>query len=445
MAKKIIMPKLDMTMEEGEISSWFVKEGDTVKKGEPLFEVLSEKAAIEVESTAKGTVLKILSEAGDVVPVAATVAVIGKAGEDYSEVLGGGAEPVVESAAQSVEEDQTVEEAKVAETIKEVSSRVESGGKIPSTPAAKTLASEKDVEMSAVKPNEEGVVRKQQVEDHLKIADEGDSRKMTPLARKMAQDLDVDVANIDSDRHRLYSDDIKMAIEGQTPVTAGKKLTGIRKISAQRLTEVWQSTPMVTSTVEVDVTGALELCQRLNEKITEDNVRINITDVLIKIMALALEKNPEANISVIGDDIIEHQSVNISVAVSIEGGLTVPVIRDANKKGFIEINKEKKRLAVLAKSGGLKPDDFKGGCMTISNIGMFGVDIFTPILNMPESSILGVGRIAKKPVVVDDEIVIRPMMWLSHTFDHRALDGVPAMRLLGTIRDMIEEPDLLLL
>ncbi|MBV1758415.1 MAG: 2-oxo acid dehydrogenase subunit E2, partial [Dethiosulfatibacter sp.] len=217
-------------------------------------------------------------------------------------------------------------------------------------------------------------------------------------------------------------------------------LTGIRKISANKLTSIWQNVTMVTLTVEVDVSKIIELCNRLNSISESRSNQINMTDVLIKIMGMALVEHPKANVSLIDGMLIEHQDINISVAVALDEGLIVPVIKRVDQKGLLEINGEKRRLIEKAKNGSLNKDELTGGCMTISNIGMLGADIFTPILNSPESHILGLGRVNKKPVVVEDEIVIRPMMWLSHTFDHRALDGVPAMKLLASIRDMIEEP-----
>ncbi len=424
MAKKIIMPKLDMTMEEGEISTWFVKEGDTVKKGDAIFEVLSEKAAIEVESTAKGIILKIIHQEGEVVKVTETVAIVGKSGEDYADLL---EDKIIEVKMVS-------DEIAVSETTQAVS---RSTGKVPATPAAKSIAIENNIDLSEVPMNAQGVIRKQQVENH--IADlQSNKTKSTALAKKLAEEYDVNLSDVSCEGSRIYSDDVLSLVNQEAPVAT--KLQGIHKMSANKLTKVWQNVPMVTLTVEVDVSELITLCERVNAKINEDGVRINMTDVFIKIMGLALVDNPKANVSLQEDMLIQHNDVNISVAVATEEGLTVPVIKDVNHKGLIEINREKRLLAGKAKNGTLTKDDFKGGRMTISNIGMLGVDVFTPILNAPESHIIGIGRVKEKPVVVKGEITIRPMMWISHTFDHRALDGVPAMKVLASIRDMIEEP-----
>jgi len=261
---------------------------------------------------------------------------------------------------------------------------------------------------------------------------------MISLAKKVAKEYDVNLSDVSFEGSRIYSDDVLSQVNHEVPVAT--KLQGIQKMSANKLTKVWQNVPMVTLTVEVDVSELITLCERVNVKINEDGVRINMTDVFIKIMSLALVENPKANVSLQDDMLIQHKDINISVAVATDEGLTVPVIKNVNHKGLIEINREKRLLAGKAKNGTLTKEDFKGGRMTISNIGMLGVDVFTPILNAPESHIIGIGRVKKKPVVVNDEIVIRPMMWISHTFDHRALDGVPAMKVLASIRDMIEEP-----
>lgn len=436
MAKKIIMPKLDMTMEEGEISSWLIKEGDQIVKGQPIFEVLSEKANFEIDSTAKGTVLKILYNEGDTVKVANPVAIVGKPGEDYSNLL----EQGETNAGTDATSDEVDEKAPI--DTKATSFSSENDGKTAATPAAKTLAVSADISLSSVRPNEQGVVRKAQVESYL---DSLTKTKSTPLAKKMAEEYNIDLSTISGDQSRIYSGDV-MAHMSETPVAPieGEALRGIRKLSAKRLTETWQQVPMVTSTVEVDMFEALKMCQTINDRKKESDPKINVTDVLIKVMGVALKKVPEANIALVDGKIYHYTNANVSVAVAIEGGLTVPVIKDADQKGFLQINQEKRLLAQKAKEGTLTKEELSGGCMTISNIGMFGVDIFTPIINTPESTILGVGRINKKPVVIeDDQIVVRPMMWLSLTFDHRALDGVPAMKLLGSIRDMIEAPNLL--
>lgn len=438
MAKVIIMPKLDMTMEEGEISSWLVKEGDEVRKGDPLFEVISEKAVIEVESIVKGTVLKIICAEGQTAAVTSAVAIVGKPGEDISSLLGN---EMPTQAIAAVEEND-IADVKTVSNEKRIVANSNENGKVAATPAAKTLASKENIDLINVETNEQGNIRKQQVKDYL----ETDAKvKSTPLATKIARDNDIDISEIGSDKSRIYSEDVLKHIKPTLDIEQkGEKLKGINKITAERLTKVWQTIPMVTDTVEVDISKVQELCERFNSKFADDGTKINITDVLIKIMAAALRKNPKTNVSLQDGYLITNTDINISVAVSIEDGLTVPVLKNVDRMGLAEINKAKKDLAIKAREGRLNPDELVDGSMTISNIGMFGVDIFTPLINMPESSILGIGRINKKPVVVNDEIVIRPMMWLSHTFDHRAFDGVPAMKLLGSIRDMIEDPDLLI-
>lgn len=382
--------------------------------------------------------------------VAEVVAIVGKPGEDYASLLpnhnGDG----------NVVEDLTLDSSTAEDiNLQDSKAGIISGSnndKIASTPAAKTLARNEDISLNDVESNENGVVRKQQVKDYIESQTE-EKIKTTPLAKKIAEEKGIDLKEVQSDKNRIYSEDVNLAIESlieeskSQDSSGGEKLKGIRKISAQRLTETWQQVPMVTASIEVDVTNMLALCERINAKIDSEDVRINMTDALIKFMAMALAKNPDANVALIKDLLYKHDEVNISVAVAIDGGLTVPVIRNVDKKGLIEINKEKRALVKQAKAGTLKAESLSGGSMTISNIGMFGVDVFTPpIINMPESTILGIGRIVKKPVVVQDEIVIRPMMWLSLTFDHRALDGgVPAMTLLGSIRDMIEDTDMMIL
>ena len=207
--------------------------------------------------------------------------------------------------------------------------------------------------------------------------------------------------------------------------------------------KAWATIPMVTNSIELDMTEALKLCNWLNDRYARQQMNIGITDVMIKVLAFAMENNPDANVRLERDRLRCLPSVDIGMAAATDSGLIVPVLRDVNQKSLFEINREKKELSRLAREGRLSLEYMGGASTTLSNMGGYRAEMFTPIINPPESCIFGTGTLKKKAVVIDDEIVVRPMMWLNFTYDHRILDGAQAAKLLNTVKDVTELPSLM--
>ncbi|MGQ9459858.1 MAG: dihydrolipoamide acetyltransferase family protein [Candidatus Bathyarchaeaceae archaeon] len=380
MATKILMPRLSLTMKEGTVVQWFKKEGDMVEKGEPLVEVLSEKATYDVEAPASGVLRKILAEEGTDVPVGETLGVITAPDEELPEIEVAAAPPAVEA-----EEAVAVPERKVEERIER---------RVIATPAAKRLAREYDINLTQIRGS----------------GPDG----------------------------RIVEEDVKRLIEG-TRITPQVRevipLTGIRKTAAERVSLSAQTAPQSTITMEVDMSKAAEL---------REKVGVSYTDMLVKAAAKALTEHPIINSTLEKEQIKIFADINIGVAVATGMGLIVPVIHNANRKSLTEISSRLKELAEKAKQSKLAKEELTGGTFTITNLGMYGVDIFTPIINPPETAILGVGRVAEKPIVVDKQIVVRPLMQLSLTFDHRVVDGAPAAEFLQKVKQNLENPEALL-
>ena len=281
--------------------------------------------------------------------------------------------------------------------------------------------------------------------------------KASPLARRLAKEHGVDLSSIvgSGPDGRVVRDDVLQAsaTAAEVPVVETPALQeatevipmgGIREIIAERMTMSLQTNASVTLHTEVDATGFVELRGMLNDKLQAKEVSLTYTDLLVKVVANALGEHPRLNATLTDEGIHLLPEINIGVAVALEDGLVVPVVRNADKERLSEISEQVRDFAERARSNQLTPGELQGGTFTITNLGNFGIDAFTPIINPPESAILGVGRILKKPVVQDDEIVVRSMLTLSLTFDHRVVDGAPASQFLQTVSSYIQDPYLLL-
>jgi pyruvate dehydrogenase E2 component (dihydrolipoamide acetyltransferase) len=390
------MPKLGLTMTEGTVVNWLKNEGDTVEKGEELVEILTEKITNVAEAPASGILKKILVGPGETAKVSEPIGIIAAPGEEI-EAPAAPAERAVPAAETAT---QAAEPAK----------------RIKASPAAKKLAEEHGIALADIEGTGPGgrITR----EDVLKAV-ESKEAKPEPAAPVT-----------------------------EAAKTEGKRvpLAGMRKVIAQRMAESARTAPHVTVDMEVDMSQATAFRKSLNAVATESiGGKVSFTDIIVKVVARALEDFPVINASLQEEEIVYHGEINVGVAVALEDGLIVPVIKNTNKLGIGAISQLVKELAEKARSGKLTPDEYKGGTFTVTNLGMFGVDSFTPIINPPESAILGVNRIQKKPVVVNDEIVIRPMMTLSLSFDHRLIDGSVAAQFLQRVKALLENPDLLLL
>ena len=428
MATKVLMPKLGLTMEEGIIVKWNFASGDTVQKGDILYELETDKMTNEVAADTDG-VLHIIHPEGAVVPVIETVGVIADAGEDISAYLGG--------APAAAEPEKAVQAAPIAAESGAMPAGKE-GGKVWASPKAKLVAAEKGINLSVVKgTGPQGLVVVRDLSGQLAAP------KASPMAVKVAADSGIPLESIQKDG-RIMKQDVLDRIPVAAPASGNVRrirMTAMRKAVAKNMTASWTTVPAVTYDMQADVT---ELAA-LKKVLEKSGQKISYTDILAKMTACALMAFPLMNSRIDGNEIVLHDYVNLGVAVALEDGLVVPVIAGADKKGIGEISAEIRQLAVMAREGRLTTEEMSGGTFTITNLGMFGMKSFSPIINLPESGILGVNTITETPVVVDGEIVIRPLITLSLTADHRTVDGAVAANFMKRLCELIENPWQLLL
>lgn len=457
MATKMVMPLLGQTMEEGTIIQWFKKEGDQIKAGEPLLEVLTDKVNMEVEAPQDGVLRKILANPDDIIPVKEPIAIIGTADEPIDELLAGGetqpvagaeaGAPAIEQPAPTVAEPSAPAPAEVASARAFEAPAPVGEGRVFASPAARRVAGEHGIDVSALAgkgtgPN--GRIVEKDVLDYVAAT------KATPLAEKVAADMGVQAGVVSGTGigGKVTSEDVrKAAAAALAPALAiGQTIpfAGIRKAVAQNVTASYQQAPHVTLNAEVDMTECVAFRNSIVKSIEERyGIRVSYTDIIVKAAARAIEDKPLANATLQGDQIVIHDQINIGVATAIEGGLVVPVVRNVTSKSIPQISKEIKELVARARAGQAGGDDFGGGTFTVTNLGAYGIDSFTPIITPGQSMILGVCRIAEKPAVVNGEIKIRSMMNLSLSFDHRIVDGAPAAEYLARLREILESPYLI--
>jgi pyruvate dehydrogenase E2 component (dihydrolipoamide acetyltransferase) len=396
MATTVIMPKLGLTMTEGTIEKWLKQEGDRVEKGELLVEIITEKINFQYEAPASGILRKIFHHEGEVVPVATPIAIIAEESEVIPE-------------AEAIKPEVLPEVIKPIAVQKEMEKPPE---RIFVSPIAKKIAHEKGIDLSSLKGS--GPMGRIVKIDVLRAAERVVGKETAPIA----------------------------------PSPYGKTipLKGIRRIIAKRMTESFQNIPHIYLSLEIDMTACLALREQLMEEIEKRaKVRLTLTDILVKVGASALKDHPIINSRIEGDQICLLEEINIGVAIALQDGLIVPVIRNADRKSLAEIATTLRDLTQKAREEKLSLEDVGGGTFTLSNMGMLGIDKFNAIINPPECSILGVGRTVEKPVVQGGEIKIKPMAWLSLSSDHRIVDGATAALFLNHIKKLLENPTLLLI
>lgn len=437
MANEIFMPKLSSTMEEGTILQWLKEEGDSVEIGEPLFEIMTDKINIEVESYEEGVFLKKYYEVDDVVPINTVLGYIGEPNEEVPDNP-----PTSDSDEEIKVEDTEPEEAVSEEKIEETE---EVSGKVRATPAARRVAFENDISINSVKGSgPKGRIHEKDVyayveEDHILI---------TPLAEKIAKEKGLDISKITGtgSRGKIEKSDVlhyadSIVIESSDGEAERIKVTGLRKIIGDKMVESTNKIPHVTLTSEVDMSKVMELRTDLLPVIEKQTgYRLSFTEIIVKTTAHTLKNHPIVNASLVGNEIVMNKQVNMGLAVAVDNGLIVPSIHNVTEKGLAELTRVTKTLGKKARDGDLTPAEMSGSSFTISNLGMYAIDAFSPIINPPETAILGVGRINKKPVVVDDSIEVKPMMVLSLSFDHRVFDGAPAAAFLTELKENLENP-----
>jgi len=458
MVTEIILPKLGQTMEDGAIVEWLKQEGDVIKRGDVLFTVESDKATLEVEATARGFLRKILVPAGETVTVLSAVALMTKtADEDMDGIaVSGAAGQAGEATAVHADTQLAKLETKPSRT-RPPDSGAADRGRIFASPRARNAAGAKGIDLALLAgTGPEGRIVERDVLAYLEAAP-----KITPVARRLAEQAGLDPRTLmgSGAGGRITKEDVEgalarrqaaMAPPALIPIvrpaeaTADVPMSGVRAVIARRMAESHQTTAPVTLTTEVDATEFVVARERLKERLAgELGFNIGYNDLLIKLVAKALREFPYMNSRLQGDSIRRLTGVHVALAVDTDRGLLVPVIRDADRKGLAECARELREVVARALEGKALPDELTGSTFTITNLGMHEIDAFTPIINLPEAAILGVGRIKPQPAVVDGQIAIRQMMWLSLTFDHRLVDGAPAARFLQRIKQIVEEPYLL--
>lgn len=451
MATKVILPMLGETMEEGTITKWLKQEGDQVEKGEPLLEVMTDKVNIEVEAPASGVLRKIIAEEEQTVPVMNSIAVIGTADEPIDDLLAAEA-PAEEPSAEPLAATREVPSRAPAGMAPQVPPA--SPSRVFISPRARRLAHEHDIPIEVLAGSgtgPQGRIVESDVQQFMAQAAEAERVKVTPLAARIAADQGIKLVGVTGTgtSGKITRDDVVAAsIAPAATATLEEKVipfTGMRKMVAENVARSAQTAPHVTLVAEVDMTEAIKLRQQILPEFEQKyGTRLSFTDLIVKAAALAIPGNPIVNGSLQGNEIHIPGEVNIGVAVALDDGLTVPVVRNADRKPLNQISSELKRLTEKARAGTLTSEELSGGTFTITNLGAYGVDAFTPIINPGQSAILGVCRIAEKPVALNGQVVIRAMMNLCMVFDHRVMDGVPAAQYLQSVKDLLESPHQLL-
>lgn len=400
MATEVKMPQLGLTMEEGTVTKWFKSEGDSVKAGEPIAEITTDKLTNEIDSEVDGVMLKIIAKVGEYIKVKGLLCVIGQPGETYQ---------VAESGPE-VKEEQIIE-APVQEVQVEQTQRK---GRIKISPFARKTADKLEIDYSNLMGSGPGgrIIQKD-------IIDASNRKPEESIVAKVEEKMiPLDVELMDGD--------------------TSEPLMGMRKVVAERMLRSYSQIPSVTQTMKIDVTKLVEFRKELNEG--REN-RISINDFIMKAVAKALKENRDVLVSFGGDKIIKRAHINLGMAVALDEGLIVPVIRDADRLSITELSSQAKDLALRAREGTLNLDEYSGSTFTISNMGMMGIESFTPIINQPDGAILGACEIQSELDMNDEgELYKKQVMRISMTFDHRLMDGAVAAKFKLSVKKLLENP-----
>ena len=415
MAKDILMPLLSPSMTEGTLVKWLKKEGDAVKSGDVLAEVETDKATMDLEAFDSGILRKILIQEGATVPVQSRIGIIGTKDEKIDESAPAAPAVPAASAAPAAAKEETKAPAPSTATAVAASG----GGRVKASPLAKKIAQEKGVALATLTGSGPG-----------------------------GRIVKTDVLNAPANGHVQGGGGSSIHALGPIAKEGSTKLTSIRSVIAKRLLESKTTIPHFYLEIEVDAKPLLDLRAQLNDSLGKSKppVKLSLNDFVLKAAAEAVRRVPAVNASFEGDSIRQFPDVQLAFAVAIADGLITPIIKEAQNKSLLQIGAEAKALAVKAKAGKLKPDEFQGGTFTVSNLGMLGIDRFSAIINPPQAAILAVGNIVKKPVVgANDEIIVGYRQSMTLSCDHRVVDGAVGAAYLKELRELIEKPSLLLL
>jgi pyruvate dehydrogenase E2 component (dihydrolipoamide acetyltransferase) len=401
MAQRIVIPRLGQTMTEGTVIRWLKEDGEIVNVNDDIFELEYDKSTAFVQAKKYG-ILRLLSEEGITAPVGETVAVI-------------------------LENDETLEDV--------ISKKPAS--QIPGISGASL--SKKQPEASLIKTNLVTALPN----DTVPEARNKRALKTSPLAKKIAKDLAVDIYSvIASDGKRITKKDVLTFVKTSKFNNKRREpLRGVRKIISERMTQSYFTYPTVTLTTDADMYEFMRYRDKFNEKHSGTDIKLTVTDLIVAAVARALRDHANINASIDGQEIVYHENINIGIAVNAKNGLVVPVVSRADTLKLESLTKKTKCLILMAREGTITDEDMKGGTFTVTNLGTEGIDAFNPIINYPESAILGVGRTIEKVVVLNGQITIRPKAIFSLTHDHRLIDGYPAAKFLRTIINYIENPE----
>jgi pyruvate dehydrogenase E2 component (dihydrolipoamide acetyltransferase) len=458
MATKVHMEALSPTMEEGQIVRWLKNQGDEIAEGDILAEIETDKATMELVARGAGVLRERFLDEGQTAAVGSVIAVIAGPDEDISELVpGGGAEPAP-SQEERDEPDQKADE----ESDEESEQAPEKASE-----KAPSKADDEASERPDAAPSPEAAGR----DDSAPAG----RIKASPLAKKLAQEAGLELGQVEGSGPggRITRRDIEAAIEGGRAASskaeakaaspaaapAGPRftqpsydgpeveeipVTQMRKTIAKRLVTSIGPVPTFYLTVDVDMTRVVEARERMNDHLEEQGLKVSVNDLLIKATAVALKRHPEVNSAWHDDHVKRYHRVHVGVAVAVEDGLITPVVRDADLKGAAQIGAEVRELAGRAREKKLQPDEYTGATFSISNLGMFGIEEFTAIINPPEAAILAVGQVEERVVVEDGEAFIAPRMKMTMSCDHRVIDGATGARFLQTLKAFLEEPALAL-
>jgi pyruvate dehydrogenase E2 component (dihydrolipoamide acetyltransferase) len=435
MAEKFLMPKLSPTMEEGQISRWVKNEGDSYEANETLAEVDTDKATMEMTALTGGTLLKILKNAGETAALGEPIAIIGAAGDDISALLS------------------------------EVSSSSNGKASAPKKDEEPAAAPAEPKQPSQPQPVQAAPEQRPATSAGANGSQNGGRMIVSPIAARMAADNGLDLQSISGSgpNGRIIKRDIETALQkgpANAPTAAqparefvpstvvgasayaDEPTSQMRRVIASRLAESIGPVPTFYLTVEIEMENALALRKSINSSVSEEE-KVSVNDVIVKAAAMSLIKHPFANSSYQDKNIRFYKQADIGVAVAIEEGLITPVVRGANLKGIVEISAEIKSLAAKARNRKLQPEEYTGATFSISNLGMFGIKEFTAIINPPEAGILAVGGAAPTPVVREGQVVVRNIMNVTMSCDHRVIDGATGAKFLQTFKQMLEQPGMM--
>lgn len=397
------MPKMSDTMTEGVVRKWNFKVGDTIKSGDILAEVETDKATMDLENYEKGTILHFAIGEGDAAPVDGVIAIVGKAGEDFASLLSGNAIPAAK--------EEPKENVAVAETAKTVAAPVAvtvvnaNDNRVKASPLAKKLAADKGIDISAIAGSgENGRIIKSDIENYKPSSNSSSSASVYVAGKESFDEINV---------------------------------SQMRKTIAARLAESKFTAPHFYLTMEINMDKALEARAAIN---ASGDVKVSVNDMIVKACSIALGKHPWVNASWLGTKIRLNHHIHIGVAMAVEDGLLVPVVKFANQKSLSAISSEVKEFSIKAKDKKLQPSDWSGNTFTISNLGMFGIEEFTAIINPPDACILAVGGVKETVGIVNGQIAKTNVMKVTLSCDHRVVDGVVGSKFLNTLKDLLEEP-----